>query len=50
MLRTGYGLTYDAQGMSAQVAFCGYHSYPLVLNASFTRPRAGQLRLVRHAG
>ncbi len=40
VLRTGYGLTYDAQGMSGELAFYGYQSYPLMLNASFTTPAA----------
>ena len=40
VLRTGYGSTKDARGMSAQEAFRGDFSYPLVLNASFTPPAA----------
>jgi hypothetical protein len=35
VLRTGYGSTRDARGMSAQEAFRGDLSYPLVLNSSF---------------
>jgi hypothetical protein len=35
VLRTGYGATLEARGMSAQEAFRGDFSYPLVLNASF---------------
>ena len=34
VLRSGYGATLDARGMSAQEAFRGDFSYPLVLNAS----------------
>jgi hypothetical protein len=41
VVRSGYGLTYDAQGMSGEFAFYGNQSYPLVLNASFT-PSAAQ--------
>jgi hypothetical protein len=40
VVRTGYGLTYDAQGMSGELAFYGYQSYPLMLNASFVTPAA----------
>jgi hypothetical protein len=40
VLRAGYGLTYDAQGMSGELAFYGYRSYPLMLNASFDPPAA----------
>jgi Carboxypeptidase regulatory-like domain len=40
VLRAGYGLTYDAQGMSGELAFYGYRSYPLMLNASFDPPPA----------
>ena len=40
VLRSGYGATLDARGMSAQEAFRGDFSYPLVLNASF-QPAAG---------
>ena len=40
VVRTGYGLTYDAQGMSGELAFYGYQSYPLMLNASFVTPPA----------
>ncbi len=35
ILRAGYGATLEARGMSAQEAFRGDFSYPLVLNASF---------------
>jgi len=35
VLRAGYGATLEARGMSAQEAFRGDFSYPLVLNASF---------------
>jgi hypothetical protein len=38
VLRTGYGSTRDARGMSAQEAFRGDQSYPLVLNSSFIPP------------
>jgi carboxypeptidase family protein len=38
VLRTGYGSTRDARGMSAQEAFRGDLSYPLVLNSSFMPP------------
>jgi hypothetical protein len=38
VLRSGYGLTYDAQAMGAQVAFAGYQQYPLALNASYLTP------------
>ena len=38
VLRSGYGATLDARGMSAQEAFRGDFSYPLVLNASFQPP------------
>ena len=38
VLRAGYGSTLDARGMSAQEAFRGDFSYPLVLNASFPPP------------
>ncbi len=38
VLRSGYGATLDARGMSAQEAFRGDFSYPLVLNASFPPP------------
>ena len=38
VLRSGYGVTLDARGMSAQEAFRGDFSYPLVLNASFQPP------------
>jgi hypothetical protein len=41
VLRAGYGLTYDAQGMSGELAFYGYRSYPLMLNATF-QPEASQ--------
>ena len=40
VLRAGYGLTYDAQGMSGELAFYGYRSYPLTLNATFEPPAA----------
>jgi hypothetical protein len=40
VVRAGYGLTYDAQGMSGELAFYGYRSYPLMLNASFDPPAA----------
>ena len=40
VFRSGYGVTLDARGMSAQEAFRGDFSYPLVLNASF-QPAAG---------
>jgi hypothetical protein len=40
VFRTGYGVTYDARGMSAQEAFRGDFSYPLVLNGLF-QPVAG---------
>jgi hypothetical protein len=40
VVRAGYGLTYDAQGMSGEHAFYGYRSYPLMLNASFVPPAA----------
>jgi len=40
VLRAGYGLTYDAQGMSGELAFYGYRSYPLMLNATFEPPAA----------
>jgi hypothetical protein len=40
VLRSGYGVTFDARGMSAQEAFRGDFSYPLVLNALF-QPVAG---------
>jgi hypothetical protein len=40
VLRSGYGVTFDARGMSAQEAFRGDFSYPLVLNATF-QPVAG---------
>ena len=40
VVRAGYGLTYDAQGMSGEFAFYGYRSYPLMLNASFDPPPA----------
>ena len=40
VLRSGYGLTYDAQAMGAQVAFAGYQQYPLALNASYPPPAA----------
>ncbi len=35
VMRAGYGATLEARGMSAQEAFRGDFSYPLVLNASF---------------
>ena len=38
ILRAGYGATLEARGMSAQEAFRGDFSYPLVLNASFPPP------------
>jgi hypothetical protein len=38
VLRAGYGATLEARGMSAQEAFRGDFSYPLVLNASFPPP------------
>jgi len=38
VLRSGYGSTNDARGMSAQEAFRGDLSYPLVLNSTFTAP------------
>jgi hypothetical protein len=38
VIRSGYGLTYDARGMGNQDAFRGDQSYPLVLNASFEVP------------
>jgi outer membrane receptor protein involved in Fe transport len=41
VLRTGYGSTRDARGMSAQEAFRGDLSYPLVLNSSFIPAAAG---------
>jgi outer membrane receptor protein involved in Fe transport len=40
VLRSGYGLTFDAQAMGAQVAFAGYQQYPLALNASYLTPAA----------
>jgi hypothetical protein len=40
VVRAGYGLTYDAQGMSGELAFYGYRSYPLMLNATFEPPAA----------
>jgi hypothetical protein len=40
VVRTGYGLTYDAQGMSGEGALYGFQSYPLMLNATFTTPPA----------
>jgi hypothetical protein len=40
VVRAGYGLTYDGQGMSGELAFYGYRSYPLMLNASFDPPPA----------
>jgi hypothetical protein len=40
VVRTGYGSTRDARGMSAQEAFRGDQSYPLVLNSSFIPPAA----------
>ena len=40
VFRTGYGVTLDARGMSAQEAFRGDFSYPLVLNGLF-QPVAG---------
>jgi hypothetical protein len=40
VFRSGYGVTFDARGMSAQEAFRGDFSYPLVLNALF-QPVAG---------
>jgi hypothetical protein len=40
VVRAGYGLTYDAQGMSGEFAFYGYRSYPLMLNATFEPPAA----------
>jgi hypothetical protein len=40
VLRTGYGSTKDARGMSAQEAFRGDMSYPLVLNSTFLPPAA----------
>ena len=40
VLRSGYGVTYDAQAMGAQVAFAGYQQYPLALNASYLTPAA----------
>jgi hypothetical protein len=38
VLRSGYGATLEARGMSAQEAFRGDFSYPLVLNASYPPP------------
>jgi hypothetical protein len=38
VVRAGYGATLDARGMSAQEAFRGDFSYPLVLNATFPPP------------
>ncbi|MGH9161976.1 MAG: TonB-dependent receptor, partial [Vicinamibacteraceae bacterium] len=38
VVRSGYGLTYDAQGMSGELAFYGYQSYPLVLNSDHRTP------------
>jgi TonB dependent receptor-like, beta-barrel len=38
VLRSGYGATLDARGMSAQEAFRGDFSYPLVLNATYPPP------------
>jgi hypothetical protein len=38
VIRAGYGATLDARGMSAQEAFRGDFSYPLVLNASYPPP------------
>jgi hypothetical protein len=38
VVRSGYGATLDARGMSAQEAFRGDFSYPLVLNATFPPP------------
>jgi hypothetical protein len=38
VIRSGYGATLDARGMSAQEAFRGDFSYPLVLNATFQPP------------
>ena len=40
VFRSGYGATLDARGMSAQEAFRGDFSYPLVLNGLF-QPVAG---------
>jgi Carboxypeptidase regulatory-like domain/TonB dependent receptor len=40
VFRSGYGVTLDARGMSAQEAFRGDFSYPLVLNGLF-QPVAG---------
>jgi len=37
VVRAGYGATLEARGMSAQEAFRGDFSYPLVLNALFTQ-------------
>jgi Carboxypeptidase regulatory-like domain/TonB dependent receptor len=38
VLRSGYGATLDARGLSAQEAFRGDFSYPLVLNGTFPPP------------
>jgi hypothetical protein len=38
VFRAGYGATLDARGMSAQEAFRGDFSYPLVLNGTFPPP------------
>jgi hypothetical protein len=38
VLRSGYGLTYDARGMGAQEAFKGLNVYPLAINGSFQTP------------
>jgi outer membrane receptor protein involved in Fe transport len=38
VVRAGYGATLEARGMSAQEAFRGDFSYPLVLNASYPPP------------
>ena len=50
VLRSGYGLTYDAQAMGAQVAFGGVPAVPARAQRELPAPGgAGQLRLVRHA-
>ena len=38
VLRSGYGLMYDGQSMIGELAFYGYRSYPLTLNATFEPP------------
>jgi hypothetical protein len=35
VIRSGYGMTYDARGMGAQEAFKGLNVYPLALNGTF---------------